>query len=395
MVRIAEDRISGFSKLSDTKRRAVFHAMQCLSRYDRAEGARLPQWAFSSEKIGRFVQEGIVACGLGKCMDWNSWKPTGYDFRNAKARAFIPCLELIWADTGREVVSSFADYCRGEYELREPLHRETRLVLPCACSGVEIPGIVVRALTRGTGLYCDFAGVHTLLLHLPEDERIRKLCATFAAVGRMPGDELRPLWKQHEWGRLYSSLPAVVNMPTLLLPSLRSTEGLPLWCVDFSSFELRIACNLTGQCLPEGDIYELLAKPSGIGRERAKAVVNPLLHGQTNQQTWFAQESGSNIRADRPLVEKEMARSLPALFKGLDHLRSNDSILQRNGARVFFPCMGAAMDRCGIAGAGVPKHDGWVFAGDESQAKEVKNVFETEAERITGMHFPVKLARVF
>lgn len=123
-------------------------------------------------------------------------------------------------------------------------------------------------------------------------------------------------------------------------------------------------------------------------------MINPMLHGQTMQQIWYACESGTHIKTDRPLVEMELARSLPELFAGLEGLRHNSSVLQRTGAQVFFRCMGIAMERCKIAGAGVPKHDGWIFSGTESQAMAVHRIFEAEAERITGAKFPVKLEAI-
>jgi hypothetical protein len=81
----------------------------------------------------------------------------------------------------------------------------------------------------------------------------------------------------------------------------------------------------------------------------------------------------------------------PKLFAGLDRLRRDSSILQREGAKIFFRCMGASMRQCEIRAAGVPKHDGWIFAGNESQAKAVREVFEREAERATGVHLPVNM----
>lgn len=394
MVELAEERLAGYNKLNSTKRRAVFYAMQRISRYDRARGARLPQWAFSSEKIGRYIQEGFVECGLAKCPDWNSWKPTGSDFRNAKARAFIPCTDLVWADTGSKVVSTFPDYCNGRHGRRAPLHTESRLVWLHQSSRVSVRDIVVTALRHGIGIYCDFSAIPDLLLRLSEEERSRKLCAAFASVGRVQVEELRPIWKQHEWGRVYCSKPALVNMPKVLLSALRSVDGFPLWNVDFSSYELRIACNIFEQQLPDGDAYNSLADGCGITRERVKTVFNPMLHGQTKHQLWYADERDTQAIADRPLVEKEMARSLPQLFRGLEQLRHDHSVLQRTGAAVFFSCMAAAMDRCGIINAGLPKHDGWIFAGDESQARAVAKVFENEAQRITGVSLPVKLEAI-
>jgi hypothetical protein len=391
MVGLAEERLSGFNKLSCTKRRAVFYAMQCLSRYDRARGARLPQRSFSSEKIGRFIQEGIVECGLATCMDWHSSKPTDWDLRNATPRAFVPSCELLLADTGPEVVSNFSDYCSGRHELRDPLHTEWLLVRLDSDSGVDVPDNVVIALQRGTGIYSDFDATRVLLQSLPEHERSRILCAALASTGRVQVEELAPIWQQHKWGRLYCGKPALVNMPRALLPALRSVTGLALWNVDFSSYELRIACRCFGQRMPDRDAYETLADESGITRTRVKNIVNPMLHGQTKHQMWYSDAPDREAIADRPLVEKAMAQVLPKLFAALERLRRDSSMLQREGAKIFLSCMAAALRQCDIGAAGVPKHDGWIFAGDESQAKAVHNVFEREAERATGVRLPVNM----
>ena len=391
---LTEEYFSRVHKVNSAKRAALFHVAQCLSRHDREHGARLGQNSFSSEHLGKIMQEGIVACGLAACMDWDSWKPTGSILTNAKPRGFFPCVEFLLADTGNKVVSSLTDYLNGRFVLRAPLHDAKNLLISCPASDVVIPANVAEALQRGTGLYCDFDNLRALVMSLPADEQARKLCAALAAVGRVPGDEIRPIWEQHEWGRLYCSKPAAINMPTKLLELLRSIDGLPLWCVDFSSFELRIACKITGEPLGEGDAYALLAEPCGITRERVKAVINPMLHGQTLNQLRYAMETPRHLKVDRPLVEHEMKRSFPFLFAGLERFRRDGRLLQQRGAQVFFPCMAAAMKRCEITSAGLPKHDGWVFAASESQAKAVGNVFEAEAERIAGVHLPVKLAAV-
>ncbi len=179
-------------------------------------------------------------------------------------------------------------------------------------------------------------------------------------------------------------------MPTLVLPALRSCDDRPLWIVDFSNFELRIACKICGQELPDQDVYQSLGNGCGISRDRVKHVINPMLHGQREQQLWYARERDDQAVADRPLVENEMAHSLPKLVAGLDRLQQNSSRLQRTGARVFFSCMAAAIQLCGTSAGGVPKHDGWIFAGDKQQATDVHNVFEQQAKRITGLHLPVK-----
>ena len=393
-VQLVEERLAGFGKLNKARKRACFYLSQCLSRYDKAEGARIRQKDFASDNIGRFAQEGMIATGLATCLDWDSWKPTGYDLKNAKARAFVPCVAFLLADTGPEVVLAYADYVAGRCEPRRPLHDESQLVVPNPDSGVTIPANVMSALQCGTGLYCNFESMRGHLLSLPECQQSRFLCAALSSVGRMQCPELRPVWTQHEWGRLYCKQPACINLPRTLIPSLRSVEGLPLWCVDFSSFELRIACMECDQKIPDGDVYQLLGDISELSRNRVKTIVNSRLHGQTNTHLWYAPERDREAIADRPLVEQALAVLLPNLSRGLGSLLQDPTILQRQGAVVFFECMEAALYQCEIQSAGLPKHDGWIFAGTEAQAKAVKSVFEAKAERITGVPFPVKLEAI-
>ena len=327
-------------------------------------------------------------------MDWDSWKPTRGVLRNAKPRSFIPCPEFLLADTGPLVVSSPEAYLSLRFEMRAPLHNCDNPVLLCPGCGVSIPSNVVAALRNGTGLRCDFAALGDLTFAMPEECRARKLCAALASVGRVEG-ELQPIWKQHDWGRLYASKPALVNIPKEHLPSLRSVVGLPLWSVDFSSQELRIAALITGQELPECDIYAMIGDNMGIPRSRVKSVINPMLHGQRKEHIWYAKEPNPNLKKDRPLVETEMARIVPKLMACLDRLRNDQSVLQRTGANLFYACMGSAMDECGIESAFLPKHDGWVFGAMEQQAYHVRDVFEREAKGMTGQHFPVALEPVY
>ena len=119
-----------------------------------------------------------------------------------------------------------------------------------------------------------------------------------------------------------------------------------------------------------------------------------MLHGQRIEQCWYSKKPNSTLAADHPLVEREMKIVLPDLIDGFDALRKDDSILQREGARIFFRCMGEAMREAEITSAGLPKHDGWVFGGTEEQANVVRGVFEQEAERLTGSQFPVKCREI-
>ena len=116
-----------------------------------------------------------------------------------------------------------------------------------------------------------------------------------------------------------------------------------------------------------------------------------MLHGQTSAQLRHANKPNPTLIADRRRVEQAMPHLLPQLTRRLPNLLNDKSMLQRTGANAFFCCVGAAMEQCEIASAGLPKHDGWIFAATESQAEAVQQVFQTEAKRISGLPFPVTL----
>ena len=362
--------------------------------YDKVCGARLGQKRFSSGHIGKIMQRKLIDGGLAVCVDLDSWKPKGGDVRTAKARGYIPCFDLLWANVGTVVVSSLAQFDQQKAGSRNPLHKESILFYPCEASGVVIPANVAAAFQLGTGLICDQAALYRLVTALCAEKRASKLGAALSAVGYALGEEISPVWRQHEFGRIYSGQPAAINMPTALLGALRSSDELPLWSVDFSNFELRIACKECGQAVPQGDCYAFLGSNCGLDRETIKAVVNPLLHGQTMQQIRYGNRTDFARIRDRRLVEDEIKSSLPLLYAGLTRLQRDSAILQRSGASIFFPCMSVAMSACGIQRVGLPKHDGWVFSGTSQQAHAVKRTMEVEATRLTGEYFPAKLERI-
>jgi len=286
----AEERLSGYNKLNSARRRAIFRAVQLLCHFRSGHGAGLPQRLFSSKMVGSFIQHAFEECGIATCVDPDSWKPTKYNFKNAKARSFLPSFELLWADIGPDVVSRYEDYVSGHRLPRPPLHTLTHLVWERKESQVLLPRNVRECLGSGTGLKCDFDTLRRLLFGLPEEQRSQKLCAALQSVGRRPLEHLRPVWRQHIWGRFYSEAPAVINMPNVLLPALHDEERQPLWCVDFASFEARIACSIAGQPLPNGDFYEFLGGCCGLDRARVKQIVNPMLHGQRWEHLYYVPE---------------------------------------------------------------------------------------------------------
>jgi hypothetical protein len=125
---------------------------------------------------------------------------------------------------------------------------------------MQTPVALASALEKGTGIRCDFEQLRALVSKLPPETQSNKLYAAFASVGRVETGELRPLWRQKLCGRVYAAKPSVIGMPKVLLSALVSLDGLPLWEVDYTSFELRIACSVTGQEIGEADVYGELAE---------------------------------------------------------------------------------------------------------------------------------------
>jgi hypothetical protein len=331
--------------------------------------------------------EGFLLVGLISCPDPNSWKPRNYDFANAKARRFLPTTELLMANRGSETVNSAADYLSGAYRQREVRSHSTVILKPE--SGVPISSRLVELLKEGTGMRFDLPNALLRITDLTEEKRVRILQAGQAALGWLGSEgPIHTTWTQTPTGRLYASRPAIVNLPSLLRPALKPLNGGILCEVDFQNFEPRILHAEAGIPAPPGDYAEFVGNEIGLHREDVKEVLNPALHGQTQGNLIGSQEWEK--LENRKKVEEFMKRKFPKVWKMIVMRQNDRSFLQRRGAQVFIPAYEMAL-RTEDLPAGIPLHDGWVFAAkDEAQLLRVKEIFEQVGTETLGQSMPVK-----
>jgi hypothetical protein len=326
--------------------------------------------------------------GLIWCPDPESWKPRGYDIRNAKARRFLPTSELLLtASTDPETVNSGAAYLSGTFGQRNVRHQS--IVQSAPDSGVAIPRHVVARLEEGTGLTFDLNHALPILNALAEKKRARILQAGQASLDWLGSRQpIHTSWIQKPTGRLYASRPAVVNLPSLLRPALKPLNGGILCEVDFQNFEPRILHAEAAIPPPPGDYAEFVGNQIGLRREDVKAVLNPALHGQT-QGNLVGAEEWEKLK-NRIKVEEFLRRDFPAVWEMMETIQNHPLLLQRRGAQVFFPAYEMALKAEDLP-AGIPLHDGWVFpAKDEAQLLRVKNLFEQVGTETLGQPMPVK-----
>src|ERR1017187_887547 len=366
--------------------RELFYILQRVL-HTTHDGASLPLSSLSSPTLGRKILNGLLRVRLIRCVDPDSWKPRDFDFRNAKARCFLPSSELLLANIGLETVSSAADYRSHVYGRREI--RESSDVILNPASQIFLSDHTIETLQRGTGLQFNLNRAVSILKTEEESRRSLLLQSGFAAVGRTGAKvEIQTCWKQHKGGRLYASEPAIVNLPTPLRRALEPVDRGIRCEVDYVNFELRILHAEAGLQAPEGDIATTLGEQIGHRREQVKAVINPWMHGQTLGNlvgTGDCEKLQTRIE-----LEKLLRRTTPALCDVIDDLRDDKYRLQRRGAEVFFTAFETALRNENVP-AGIPLHDGWIFpAKDKSQLLRVKAIFENMGQEMLSQPMPVK-----
>jgi hypothetical protein len=135
------------------------------------EGAALPLSSLSSVGLGRKILAGLLRGGLISCLDPDSWKPRDYDFRNAKARRFLPSGELLLANVGFETVTSAAAYLSGVHGRR--IVRQSSDVILNPASQICLSDYTIEALKSGTGLRFNLNQAVSILGDETEDRRAR------------------------------------------------------------------------------------------------------------------------------------------------------------------------------------------------------------------------------
>ena len=345
------------------------------------EGADLPLREFSSVNVGRKILGGLVRCGLIVCFDLDSWKPTDYNFKNAKARRYLPTSELLLADAGLNVVASAADYLEGRFTSRNLTTSSS--VQVNNSSGVTIPPLVISKLDAGTGFGFNLESAIPNLDELPEEKKIHFLRSGQQALTCLGNSgPLHAEWSQKESGRLYARKPALLSLPKPLRVGLLAPDEGHVASVDFNSFEFRILCCETGVEAPQTDCAAFIGRNVQLDRKAVKRVVNPMLHGQT-EENLFGPRNRQALE-DRRKVEEFLRVTWPRLLAKIDSLRENKDFLQRRGAEVFFSCYAEALGQI-ESPAGIPMHDGWVFsARDEIHATKVRDIFTKVGSDLLG-----------
>jgi hypothetical protein len=387
-VALCKERLAGIGlRLSCRGVRELVWVLQRLL-HTTVDGAALPLSSFSCPGLGKKLLSGLSEGGLIWCPNPDSWKPRGYDIRNAKARRFLPTSELLLvANADAKIVSSGAAYLTGTFGQREITQRS---IVHCAPnSGVIIPSHVAEHLEEGTGLSFNLNNALPILNGLEEEKRARTLLASQAALNWLGSPHpIHTSWIQKPSGRLYASRPAIVNLPSRLRPALRSVNDGILCEVDFQNFEARILHAEAGILAPEGDYAEFVGNQIGLHREDVKKVLNPALHGQT-QGNLIGTKQWEKLE-HRIKVEEFLKREFPKVWDTIAMMQKDGCFLQRRGAQVFIPALERAMTAEDLP-AGIPLHDGWVFpAEDEAQLLRVEQIFEEVGTETLGQPMPVK-----
>jgi hypothetical protein len=133
---------------------------------------------------------------------------------------------------------------------------------------------------------------------------------------------------------------------------------------------------------PLTDCAGYIAANVGLERKAVKKVLNPMLHQQT-QGNLFGVGNRETLE-DRKKVERFLRSKWPLLWDRIQSLKGDLCLLQRRGAQVFFPAYAETLRREQLP-AGIPMHDGWIFAAEEeAQAVRVKDIFERVGRDLLG-----------
>jgi hypothetical protein len=386
-VTLAQERLGQAGlRLNSRGLRELFWVLQRVLHTTR-DGADLPLRKFSSAVTGTKILKGLTKAGLIYCVDPDCWKPRDYDFRNSTARRYLPSSKLLLANAGLVVVEKAANYLEGRFLPRE-LTQESTVELDPA-SGVVVALHLVAKLEMGTGFHFDLAKVLPNLEAFSEEKRSDLLRAGQAALGclRNPGP-LHAHWSQKPMGRLYALRPALCGIPEVLRPGLKAPNSRHVGSVDFNSFEFRILCSEAGVEAPREDCAAYIADRTDLTREAVKKVLNPMLHLQTEGNLIGLEKW--DVLEDRRKVERFIRTEWPILWEKIQSLKEAPDFLQRRGAQVFFEVYKEAVER-EVLPAGIPMHDGWIFAAqDESQAIRVTGIFEEVGSDLLGQPVTVK-----
>lgn len=346
---------------------------------------------FSSPQMASRILHILYKAYVIDCRNWyNGWKKPAPWAPNPSGRRFFPSLKLmherIFA-TG--YISSSREYFSSKCI---QIHTERKsIVIPCPKSGVTLPPIVVSALEKGTGLCLDRATT----LAIVEQHRIKtkKYCGSIDSTNR----EIVPEeWAQNKLGDIWSRRPSIQNLLKVLRPALRSTAELPIHYLDFNSFYPRLAFALCGDLTmasnPNLSCYDVLAERVEEDRDTAKDFFNAFLNGRDHDTIrWMDEQKRRKLERVWPKVEMTIRQDFPLLYDWVvnGNKETVTKRLYRRAATVFLTAYAAGLEITG-GRAGIPLHDGWIFAANDHMMKEVQSTWQDIVERLYGVRIPVK-----
>jgi hypothetical protein len=291
------------------------------------------------------------------------------------------------ANADVEIVDSAAAYLSGKYRAR-PMPVNSTVTLAPDLEFLITPHICEQ-LERGTGLSFNLSKAMPILAGFGDEKCAHNLQAAQTALGSLGGGyPIHTNWIQKPCGRLYARQPPIINLPSRLRSALEPVDGGISCEVDFQNFEPRILYAQAGVIAPQGNYAQFIGDQVGLPRENVKAVLNPLLHGQTHGNLVGAEEWAK--LEDRKKVERFLRSESPPVWQMIQLVQNDSSLLQRCGAEVFFPVYAKVLTTEGLS-AGLPLHDGCVLAvEDEAQLLRVKRVFEEVGTEQLGQPLPTK-----
>lgn len=365
---------------------------------DKHGWTEIPSRVFPSRQRGTRLLRAMVSVGLLECCSWNSWKRLPY--HRERPRRFRASAELGLALLRGPCATSPLSAIRRRW-VTPPAQRRALVVLNPA-SGVPIAECVVSALMAGTGLMLCPAWALTCVSEMPAARAAALVRCLLPAVGASAAErEIVPDWSQKASGRLYAKSPALCSLPKKLRPALIAVGGMPLFELDFRAFELCLALNMARESVPERDPYGMIADHAGLSRDEAKDFVNPILHGCREANILYNRRKPLAARVESAEKHRACLAALESVFPKVNdwieqierdkgrHVLSER--LQRRGAEVFLAGLSAALDSA-VTAAGLPLHDGWVFAApDLASARAVTDQFAAAARLVLGDNLHVRL----
>jgi len=115
-----------------------------------------------------------------------------------------------------------------------------------------------------------------------------------------------------------------------------------------------------------------------------------MLHGQTCGNL-VGRREWERLR-HRDLLVTHLKRVAPELLRQIELIQRRPDLLQHRGAQVFSAAYEKALVAENVA-AGIPLHDGWVFAAENrAQVLRIKRIFEDTASDLLDQPMPVSFS---